>query len=139
VRSCAPFSRGYGHRAYFVEGNEPEAMHQLMAATLEAAVGEIGRVQEAAREGGSVERPRWPLIVLVTPKGWSGPKEVDGQPAEGSFRSHQVPLANLAKNPEHLAQLEDWLLSYRPEELFDESGALVSELAAAWRHNSFAW
>jgi xylulose-5-phosphate/fructose-6-phosphate phosphoketolase len=100
-----------------------------MAATVDEAVWEIRRVQADAREGGSVERPRWPMIVLGTPKGWTGPKEVDGQPAEGSFRSHQVPLANLAKNPEHLAQLEEWLRSYRPEELFDEGGALVSELA----------
>ena len=121
---------GYGHRPWFVEGSDPDEMHQLMAATLDEVVAEIARIQADAREGGVTERPRWPLIVLVTPKGWTGPKEVDGLPAEGSFRSHQVPLADLATKPEHLAQLETWLRSYRPEELFDESGALRRELAA---------
>ncbi len=120
---------GYGHRPYFVEGHEPEAMHQLMAETLDEAVGEIRRVQAEARDGGTPQRPRWPMIVLITPKGWTGPKEVDGKPAEGSYRSHQVPLANLAKDPEHMRQLETWLRGYRPEELFDEGGALVPELA----------
>ena len=97
-------------------------MHQLMAETLDEAVGEIRRVQAEARDGGTPQRPRWPMIVLITPKGWTGPKEVDGKPAEGTFRSHQVPLADLADNPEHLAQLEAWLRSYRPEELFDDDG-----------------
>ncbi|MCW2992821.1 MAG: phosphoketolase family protein [Conexibacter sp.] len=121
---------GYGYDPRFVSGDEPEAMHQLMAATLDGVADEIARIQEAARTGGATERPRWPMIVLRSPKGWTGPKVVDGLPAEGSFRSHQVPLANLAGDPEHLAQLEEWLRSYRPEELFYESGALREELAA---------
>jgi xylulose-5-phosphate/fructose-6-phosphate phosphoketolase len=120
---------GYGHAPHFVEGHEPEAMHQQMAATLDEAVAEIRAIQEVARKGGARERLRWPMIVLVTPKGWTGPKEVDGRPAEGSFRSHQVPLAELRTNPEHLTQLEDWLRSYRPDELFDDNGQLRSELA----------
>ncbi len=121
---------GYGHRPWFVEGSDPDEMHQLMAATLDEVTTEIARIQTAARAGAVTERPRWPMIVLVTPKGWTGPKEVDGLPAEGSFRSHQVPLADLAGKPEHLAQLEAWLRSFRPEELFDERGALQSSLAA---------
>jgi xylulose-5-phosphate/fructose-6-phosphate phosphoketolase len=120
---------GYGHAPHFVEGDEPEAMHQQMAATLGEVVAEIRAIQEAARAGKARERPGWPMIVLVTPKGWTGPKEVDGRPAEGSFRSHQVPLAELRTNPEHLAQLEGWLRSYRPDELFDDEGRLRSELA----------
>jgi xylulose-5-phosphate/fructose-6-phosphate phosphoketolase len=113
---------GYGYRAWFVEGDEPEAMHQAMAATLDEITAEIRRIQEAAREGGSLERPRWPMIVLRTPKGWTGPKEVDGLPVEGTFRAHQVPLARLAENPEHVRELEAWMKSYRPEELFDDQG-----------------
>jgi xylulose-5-phosphate/fructose-6-phosphate phosphoketolase len=120
---------GYGYAPRFVEGSEPEAMHQLMATTLDEIAAEIAAIQERAR-GGDLTRPAWPMIVLRTPKGWTGPKMVDGLPAEGSFRSHQVPLANLATNPEHLAQLETWMRSYRPEELFDADGALRSELAA---------
>ncbi|MGH3196526.1 MAG: phosphoketolase family protein, partial [Streptosporangiaceae bacterium] len=114
----------------FVEGEDPAAMHQLMAATLEEVVQEISEIQRRAREDGQRDRPCWPMIVLRTPKGWTGPKEVDGLPAEGSFRSHQVPLANLASNPEHVVQLEQWLRSYKAEELFDEQGALRPELAA---------
>src|SRR3954462_8490500 len=121
---------GYGHRVYWVDGDEPAAMHQQMAAVLDEVVEEIGRIQHAARVEGSTERPRWPLIVLRTPKGWTGPKTVDGLPAEGTFRSHQVPLANLHENPEHLAQLEEWMRSYRPEELFDEAGAPRPEVVA---------
>src|SRR5271167_4947654 len=108
---------GYGYAPRFVEGDDPEAMHQLMAATLDEVAAEIAEIQRRAREDGESERPRWPMIVLRTPKGWTGPKVVDGLPAEGSFRSHQVPLANLAGNPEHLRQLEEWLRSYRVEEL----------------------
>jgi len=119
---------GYGHVPRFVEGEDPAQMHRLMAETLDEVVGEIRSIQAAARNGGAA-RPRWPMIVLVTPKGWTGPKEVDGKPAEGSFRSHQVPLAELRTNPEHLAQLEEWMRSYRPEELFDNQGALRSDLA----------
>jgi xylulose-5-phosphate/fructose-6-phosphate phosphoketolase len=122
---------GYGHRPIFVEGDDPERTHQAMAAALDGAVAEIRRIQSAAREGSSDgTRPRWPMIVLRTPKGWTGPKEVDGLPAEGSFRSHQVPLSNVHDDAEHLAALERWLRSYRPDELFDEHGGLVPELAA---------
>jgi xylulose-5-phosphate/fructose-6-phosphate phosphoketolase len=126
---------GYGYSPLFVEGSDPEAMHQLMAETLEEAVVEIRAIQarargsSAVRNGAGTARPRWPMIVLRTPKGWTGPKTVDGLPTEGSFRSHQVPLANVRDNPEHLAQLEEWLRSYRPEELFDSAGSLRSELA----------
>src|ERR1039458_8594150 len=120
---------GYGYIPHFVEGDDPAAMHQLMAATLDEVLDEIAAIQRSAREDGETERPRWPMIVLRSPKGWTGPKVVDGLPAEGSFRSHQVPLAELRTNPQHLAQLEQWLRSYRPEELFDEHGALRQELA----------
>jgi xylulose-5-phosphate/fructose-6-phosphate phosphoketolase len=113
---------GYGYRAWFVEGDDPEAMHQAMAAALDEITAELRRIQDDARDGGSTERPRWPMIVLRTPKGWTGPKEVDGLPVEGTFRAHQVPLAKLAENPEHIRALETWMRSYRPEELFDEAG-----------------
>ncbi len=122
--------RGYGHRPLFVEGSEHEAMHRAMAAALDEALDDIARIQAAARGEGHSGRPLWPMIVLRSPKGWTGPATVDGLPAEGSWRSHQVPLAELAEKPEHLAQLESWMRSYRPHELFDESGALVLELAA---------
>jgi len=121
---------GYGWAPRFVEGSDPLQMHQLMAATLDEVSGEIAQIQERARSHGEIARPRWPMIVLRSPKGWTGPKQVDGLPAEGSFRSHQVPLADLEHNPEHLAQLEQWLRSYRPEELFDEDGAVRAELSA---------
>jgi xylulose-5-phosphate/fructose-6-phosphate phosphoketolase len=122
---------GYGYAPRFVEGSEPEAMHQLMATTLDAVLDEIAEIQRVARaEGPRPARPRWPMIVLRTPKGWTGPKEVDGLPAEGSFRSHQVPLAGMRTNPQHLAQLEEWMRSYRPAELFDESGAVRPEITA---------
>jgi xylulose-5-phosphate/fructose-6-phosphate phosphoketolase len=120
---------GYGYTPHFVEGDDSAAMHQLMAATLDEVLDEIAAIQRSAREDGETERRRWPMIVLRSPKGWTGPKVVDGLPAEGSFRSHQVPLAELRTNPQHLAQLEQWLRSYRPEELFDEHGALRQELA----------
>ncbi len=121
---------GYGHTVHWVDGDEPPAMHRRMAEVLDRAVEEIAAIQRRARGEGVSERPRWPLIVLRTPKGWTGPKTVDGLPTEGTWRSHQVPLAEVRTNPEHLAQLEWWLKSYRPEELFDERGALVDELAA---------
>ncbi len=120
---------GYGYAPRFVEGSEHRAMHQTMAGTLDEVVEEIAEIQRRAREDGDASRPRWPMIVLRTPKGWTGPREVDGLPAEGSFRSHQVPLADLAGKPEHLAQLEAWLRSYRPEELFDDTGTLRPEIA----------
>jgi xylulose-5-phosphate/fructose-6-phosphate phosphoketolase len=132
-RELRSLLEGYGYAPRFVDGDEPEAMHRLMAATLDEVTAEIAEIQRAAREphdpARASERPRWPMIVLRTPKGWTGPKVVDGLPAEGSFRSHQVPLADLATKPEHLAQLEEWMRSYRAEELFDERGALRPELA----------
>src|SRR5262249_37965023 len=121
---------GYGYRPYFVEGDEPAAMHRLMADTLDEVFDQIHRIQDEARTGGATERPRWPMIVLATPKGWTGPKEVDGQKAEGYWRSHQVPLADVSSKSGHLRALERWLRSYRPEELFDEGGSLRAELAA---------
>jgi xylulose-5-phosphate/fructose-6-phosphate phosphoketolase len=121
---------GYGYRPYFVEGSEPEAMHQLMATTLDAVIGEIQAIQREARGGGPAQRPRWPMIILRTPKGWTGPKEVDGLKTEGSWRSHQVPLAEVATKPDHLKMLEEWMKSYRPQQLFDRHGALLGELAA---------
>jgi xylulose-5-phosphate/fructose-6-phosphate phosphoketolase len=120
---------GYGYTPYFVEGHEPEAMHQLMAATLEEIADEIRAIQHDARTRRSTGRPVWPMIVLRTPKGWTGPKEVDGKPVEGTWRAHQVPLAELATRPDHLRMLEEWMRSYRPEELFDGQGKLVDELA----------
>ncbi len=121
---------GYGYTPYFVTGDEPEAMHQQMAATLEEVIAQIQTLQRNAREHGATDRPRWPMIVLRSPKGWTGPAIVDGLPVEGTFRSHQVPLAGIAENPEHLAMLEAWMRSYRPEELFDENGQLQPELRA---------
>ena len=121
--------RGYGYKPYLVEGDDPEMVHQLMAATLDQIVEEIRHIQSEARSKGFKKRPAWPMIILRTPKGWTGPKEVDGLKTEGSWRSHQVPLANLAENPKHLVVLEQWMKSYRPEELFDEAGKLIPELA----------
>jgi xylulose-5-phosphate/fructose-6-phosphate phosphoketolase len=121
---------GYGYAPRFVQGSDPAEMHELMAATLEEVIDEIAEIQHRARAQGERRRPRWPMIVLVTPKGWTGPKEVDGLKTEGSFRSHQVPLSEVRSRPEQLAQLEAWLRSYAPEELFDEAGALRAELAA---------
>ncbi|MBV9919164.1 MAG: phosphoketolase family protein [Solirubrobacterales bacterium] len=121
---------GFGYAPRFVAGSEPEEMHQLMAATLDEVLDEIAAIHSRAREQGNATRPRWPMIVLQTPKGWTGPKEVDGLPAEGTFRSHQVPLAHVRENPEHRAALEEWLRSYRPEELFDERGAVQDSIVA---------
>ena len=122
--------RGYGWRPYFVAGHEPEAMHQAMAATLDRVVEQIRDIQHRARSDGDPTRPRWPMIVLDSPKGWTGPKVVDGVPIEGTFRAHQIPLAvSPSAPPEHLRLLEDWLRSYRPQELFDERGRLRPELA----------
>jgi xylulose-5-phosphate/fructose-6-phosphate phosphoketolase len=122
--------RGNGYEVHFVEGDEPERVHQAFAATLDQCYERIRAIQTEAREQGVFQRPRWPAIVLRTPKGWTGPKVVDGQPVEGTFRAHQVPLAGVKTNPEHLAQLEAWMRSYEPEHLFDEYGAFVPELAA---------
>jgi xylulose-5-phosphate/fructose-6-phosphate phosphoketolase len=121
---------GYGYRALLVTGDEPEAVHQAFAAALDEALDEIAEIQRLAREEERVERPRWPMIVLRTPKGWTGPKEVDGLPVEGTWRSHQVPLPAVRDNPEHRRQLVEWLKSYRPRELFDSDGRLLPELAA---------
>jgi xylulose-5-phosphate/fructose-6-phosphate phosphoketolase len=123
------FLRGNGWTPYYVEGHEPMPMHEAMAATLDQAVEEIKRIQRQARVNGDTTRPRWPMIVLKSPKGWTGPKWVDGLQIEGTFRAHQVPLSDPATHPEHLKLLEDWLRSYRPEELFDEQGRLKPELA----------
>ena len=142
--------QGYGYDPHWVEGDDPDVVHQLMAATLDDVVTKIAAIQREARTGGAGRRkaggtaggaaaaradggpprPRWPMIILRTPKGWTGPKEVDGRKTEGSWRSHQVPLAEVVTKPDHLRQLENWMRSYRPEELFDESGAPVPELAA---------
>ncbi len=121
--------RGYGWTPYFVEGQEPALMHEAMAATLDAALEQIKSIQAEARIHGNLTRPRWPMIILNSPKGWTGPKMINGRKVEGSFRSHQVPLADLKKNPEHLKLLEDWMRSYRPEELFDSEGRLKADLA----------
>jgi len=120
--------RGYGYRPYFVAGHEPGPMHQMMAATLDTIVEEIRSIQADARQNGSSQRPQWPMIVLESPKGWTGPKVVDGLQIEGTFRAHQVPVTDLS-NPEHLKILEAWMKSYRPDELFDDRGRLIPELA----------
>ena len=121
---------GYGWTPHFVEGDDPEVMHQNMAATMEKCVLEIRRIQEEARSSGKATRALWPMIILRSPKGWTGPKEVDGHKVEGFWRAHQVPLAGVRENPAHLQLLEAWLRSYRPEELFDENGRLIPELKA---------
>jgi xylulose-5-phosphate/fructose-6-phosphate phosphoketolase len=125
--------RGYGHEPLFVEGDDPRSMHQAMAEALDRAIKDIREIQRVARTqaaGTHGDRPRWPMIVLRSPKGWTGPKTVDGKPTEGHWRSHQVPLSELASKPEHLKQLETWMKSYRPEELFDDNGRLRAELRA---------
>ena len=122
--------KGYGWQPYFVEGSDPIEMHGKMAAAMEACVLEIKRIQEEARGTGQAVRPRWPMIVLRSPKGWTGPKEVDGHKIEGFWRAHQVPLSGVRENPAHLAQLDAWLRSYKPDELFDEVGHLRPELKA---------
>jgi xylulose-5-phosphate/fructose-6-phosphate phosphoketolase len=122
---------GYGYHPYVVSGNEPAAVHQALAGALDAIIEEIHGIQRVARNGRrSAERSRWPMLILRTPKGWTGPKTVDGKPTEGSWRSHQVPVSDVRTNPAHLAILDEWLRSYRPEELFDANGALVEELAS---------
>ncbi len=120
---------GYGYNPYWVEGDVPEDVHQALASTLETVINEIKQIQEAARLNGFTKRPRWPMIIFSTPKGWTGPATVDGRQVEGTWRSHQVPLAELATKPEHVRLLETWMKSYKPEELFDENGKLKAELA----------
>jgi xylulose-5-phosphate/fructose-6-phosphate phosphoketolase len=121
--------RGYGYKPYFVEGTDPDEVHQLLAATLDTIVAEIKDIQAEARATGFTRRPAWPMIIFRTLKGWTGPKEVDGLPVEGTWRAHQVPVTELASKPEHLKILEAWMKSYKPDELFDESGRLMPELA----------
>src|SRR5574337_2047378 len=126
---------GYGYHPYFVEGHDPAIVHRQLAAALDEAFDQIAAIQRAARVDGEPGRPLWPMIVLRTPKGWTGPRVVDGKRVEGTWRAHQVPVAETRDNPEHRAQLERWLRSYRPAELFDEHGGLRSELRAlAPRH-----
>jgi xylulose-5-phosphate/fructose-6-phosphate phosphoketolase len=121
--------RGMGYKPYFVEGDQPEAMHPLMAGTLETVLQDIRAIQDSARSKGFSARPVWPMIILRTPKGWTGPKEVDGRPVEGTYRAHQVPIPSPRTNPEHLKLLEEWMKSYRAEELFDAEGKLLPDLA----------
>jgi len=121
--------RGYGYTPYTVEGSDPTEMHQKMAETMETVMDEISAIQFRAREEGDRSRPRWPMIILRSPKGWTGPKEVDGKKTEDFWRSHQVPFSNVRNEPEHMKLLEEWLRSYRPDELFDENGALNPEIA----------
>ncbi len=122
--------KGYGYKPYFVEGDVPEEVHELLATTLDIIVEEIKQIQNEARAKGFTKRPQWPMIIFTTPKGWTGPKEVDGIKIEGTWRSHQVPLSELAEKPPHVQLLEQWMKSYKPEELFDEQGKLIAELAA---------
>jgi xylulose-5-phosphate/fructose-6-phosphate phosphoketolase len=124
----AELFRGYGYTPYFVEGSDPEPMHQQMASTLDKIIADIKQIQQDARTNGFTHRPRWPMLVLRTPKGWTGPKTVDGQQVEGTFRSHQIPVDHMDK-PEYRAVLEEWMRSYHPEELFDQRGRLIPELA----------
>ncbi|WP_239309744.1 MULTISPECIES: phosphoketolase [unclassified Frankia] len=126
----AQLMRGYGYEPHFVSGDDPFHVHEQLAATLDQAFDEIASIQDGARTHGSRDRPRWPMIVLRTPKGWTGPKIVDGLPVEGTWRAHQVPLAETRTNPVHRAQLEEWMRGYRPEELFDAAGRLLPELQA---------
>src|SRR6202012_6126562 len=121
--------RDPGRLYSFIEGDDPAKMHPLMAETLDRCIEEIRKIEAEAREKGVTARPRWPMIVLNSPKGWTGPKVVDGLPVEGTFRAHQVPLSDPAKNPEHLRQLSEWMKSYHAEELFDANGKFKAELA----------
>jgi xylulose-5-phosphate/fructose-6-phosphate phosphoketolase len=134
-RELVSFLEGCGWRPLIVSGDEPEAVHQALARALDEALNRIAEIQQAAREAGDDSRPQWPMIVLRTPKGWTGPKQVDGLPVEGTWRAHQVPVTSVRENPEHLRVLEDWLRSYRAEELFDDQGtpaAGARRTAAAW-------
>jgi xylulose-5-phosphate/fructose-6-phosphate phosphoketolase len=130
---------GYGYKCYFVEGSDPAEMHQKMAAAMDTAITEIKAIQSDARTNGFHVRPAWPMIILRSPKGWTGPKELDGKPIEGTFRAHQVPLDSVISRPDELRMLEEWMRSYRPEELFDEQGKLHAEYAALAPAGSGAW
>ena len=129
-RELEQLFRGYGYKPYFVGGDDPETLHELLASTLDLIVNEIREIQNEARTNGFSKRPVWPMIIFSTPKGWTGPKTVDGLQIEGTWRAHQVPLAELASKPKHIGILEEWMKSYKPEELFDENGKLIPELAA---------
>ena len=118
---------GYGYRPYVVEGSDPLAVHQQMASTLDRCIVEIRAIQDEARKSGTASRPRWPMIILRTPKGWTAPKEVDGHRVEGFWRAHQVPITDVVSNPAHLKLLEEWMRSYRPDELFDRRGSFCPE------------
>jgi xylulose-5-phosphate/fructose-6-phosphate phosphoketolase len=124
------FMEGHGYRPIIVSGDDPGAVHPLLAAALDDVLDDVATIQRRARSGGDDARPRWPMIVLRTPKGWTGPREVDGKLTEGTWRSHQVPMSDIRGNPAHLALLESWLRSYRPDELFDERGAPIAEITA---------
>lgn len=130
---------GHGYEPLFVEGQDPKKMHQLMANTLDIALGLIEKIQSDARDNGFSQLPRWPMIILRTPKGWTGPAEVDGTAIEGTWRSHQVPIASLHKSPQHLPLLEAWLKSYRPQDLFDKDGRLKPDIAALAPRETSAW
>jgi xylulose-5-phosphate/fructose-6-phosphate phosphoketolase len=129
-RELKALFEGYGYEPYFVEGSDPESMHQAMAGTLDHCVAKIHSIQEQARSSGVATRPIWPMIVMRTPKGWTGPAEVDGHKVEGFWRAHQVPMGGMHSNPDHVRQLEAWMRTYKPEELFDESGTLLPEIKA---------
>ena len=120
--------KGYGYKPYFLEGDDPLTMHEGMAAVMDEMLAEIRRIQKHARDNNDATRPIWPMLVLRTPKGWTGPKFVDGKPVEGTWRAHQVPLEEVKTNPEHLKQLNDWMRSYKPEEVFDKAGCLRDDL-----------
>ena len=124
----ADLFKGYGWAPHFVEGDEPELMHQQMARTVESCIQQIRSIQEQARKSGKAERPRWPMIILRSPKGWTGPKEVDGHRVEGFWRAHQVPVTGVQTNAEHLGIVEQWMKSYRPQDLFDKNGTLQAAL-----------
>lgn len=127
-RELQALFEGYGYEPYFVEGSDPKSMHQAMAATLDYCIAKIHSIQQDARSNGTPTRPIWPMIVMRSPKGWTGPTEVDGHQVEGFWRAHQVPMGGMHNNPEHVRQLEEWMRSYKPEELFDEHGRLFPEI-----------
>ncbi len=129
-RELKALFEGYGYEPYFVEGSDPESMHQAMAATMDLCISNIRSIQQEARSSGVATRPIWPMIVMRTPKGWTGPETVDGHKVEGFWRSHQVPMGGMHSNPEHVRQLEEWMRSYKPEELFDAKGTLLPEIKA---------
>ena len=127
-RELEDLFKGYGHKPYFVEGSDPETMHELMASTMDTVIDEIKKIQKSARKNGKARRPMWPMIILRSPKGWTGPKEVDGKKTEDFWRSHQVPITEMAAKPSHVKLLEKWMKSYKPEKLFDKNGRLIPEL-----------